>query len=111
MPPTTRRKLFVRRTASYKRRPVPADWRRCAEHPNKWSLWHRPRADGNGWYSFVLRHDDQRFRKYHYWGGWDGQRIARNRHMGQLANKHPEIYRWLERVCRNTWTRPQPSAS
>jgi hypothetical protein len=106
-----RRKLFARRraTARYTRRAVPPQWRRLADHGDQWTLYHQ--SDKGGWHNFVLRHHDNRFRKYHYWGAWDGQRVARNGDLGRLARLHPEIYRWLERTCRDTWTRPQPSAS
>jgi hypothetical protein len=74
-----------------------------------WTLYHN--SDREGWHNFVLRRNDTRFRKYSYWGGFDGQRIAKNRDMQRLAKQCPDIYRWLERTCRNTWTRPQRSAS
>jgi hypothetical protein len=68
-----------------------------------WTLWHRPHADADGWHSFVLRHNDERFRKFSYWGGWDGSRLAKNADLRTLHDKHPKVYAWLEAVCRRKW--------
>jgi hypothetical protein len=68
-----------------------------------WKLFHRPDADSDGWHSFVLRHYDGRFRKYSYWGGWNGERVARNTDMGRLNRRFPEIMQWVERSCRRKW--------
>jgi hypothetical protein len=82
--------------------PIASAWKFVARHRNDdWTLYQQSRADG--WTNFVLRHEDERFRKYSYWGGWNGQRIARNTDMTRLAEQHPEIYRWLEATCRQTW--------
>jgi hypothetical protein len=83
--------------------PVPPQWRSIAML-DCWTLWHRPDGDSDGWNSFVLRHEDRRFRKYHYWGGWNGERIAHNSDMARLSHRHPDVYRWLESICRRNWT-------
>jgi hypothetical protein len=83
---------------------ISSAWKLVAQHPEQpWTLYQYAQVDG--WIDFVLRHDDERFRKYSYWGGWNGQRFARKTDMQRLVNQHPEIYQWLEATCRQTWQR------
>ena len=66
-----------------------------------WTLWHR--FDKDGWHNFVLRHNDEHFRKFSYWGAWDGRRLARVKDLALLRQSFPQVYAWLEAVCRNKW--------
>jgi hypothetical protein len=68
-----------------------------------WTLWHRHDADG--WHNFVVRHNDTHFRKFSYWGAWNGERFASSKDLAILQEKRPKVYAWLEAVCRNTWPR------
>lgn len=85
-----------------KARKPPADWRKVASQ-DRWILYHRLTADGQGWHNFVLRHEDGRYRKASFWGGWNGQRLAHNSDLDILKEHYPEIYRWLESTCRQRW--------
>ena len=60
--------------------PATAGWKRVTSKDH-WTLYDRPRAYKNGWHSFVLRTSDKRFRKYSFWGGHNGQRLASNHDM------------------------------
>jgi hypothetical protein len=66
-----------------------------------WTLYHQ--SDKGGWHNFVLRHNDPHFRKFSYWGAWNGRRLARNNDLAKLQDKHPRIYTWLEATCRRKW--------
>jgi hypothetical protein len=96
-------------------KPMKAGWRFVAERSETkdgvkqeqaWSLWHRWETDQSGWHNFVLRHNDRRFRKFSYWGAWNEkrQRLARVRDLAVLRANHPQVYKWLEAVCRNKWS-------
>jgi hypothetical protein len=91
--------------------PMHAGWRAVAHksaaqdgllQEQAWTLWHR--FDKDGWHNFVLRHNDKHFRKFSYWGAWNGQRFAAHKDLTLLREKHPQVYTWLEAVCRNKWT-------
>jgi hypothetical protein len=66
-----------------------------------WTLYHQ--SDKGDWHNFVVRHNDPHFRKFSYWGAWNGQRLARNKDLAKLQDKHPRIYTWLQATCRRKW--------
>ena len=111
---STRQGLFgARRKAKERARatkPATADWRLVAYksatedgllQEEAWTLWHR--FDKDGWHNFVLRHNDKRFRKFSYWGAWDGRRFAAHKDLTRLHEDFPQVYAWLEALCRNKW--------
>ena len=63
-----------------------------------WTLWHRfERTAG----ITVLRHNDEHFRKFSYWGAWDGRRLARVKDLALLRQSFPQVYAWPKRCAAN----------
>jgi hypothetical protein len=48
-----------------------------------------------GWHSFVLVAPATEQRKRKYWGGYNGDRLARSRDMGILFKYNPDVGDWL----------------
>jgi hypothetical protein len=120
-----RRQFFAKQGAISKARaatarriatdPIAAGWTAIAHRADTtngltrhraWTLYHQ--SDKGGWHNFVLRHNDEHFRKFSFWGAWNGQRFARNKDLAQLHDKHPRIYAWLEARCRRKWINGEP---
>jgi hypothetical protein len=95
--------------------PIAAGWTMLAHRaePNSkirslqdraWTLWQRYETDG--WHNFVLRYHNKRSRKFSFWCAWSEsqQRFAAHKDLAILHHRHPNLYRWLEAVCRNRWS-------
>ena len=53
---------------------------------------------GKGWSNFALVAPAGETQKRKYYGGWNGERLARNRDMDILSEHLPHIYEWLVKI-------------
>jgi hypothetical protein len=67
---------------------------KISETPDGFVLFERPSKANEVWRSLKLTCSERR-KKRNWWLGWNGERLARNRDAGLLAEHDPEVYAWV----------------
>jgi hypothetical protein len=68
-------------------------------------VW-RQDASTKDWYNFYVVAPGKRYKRAwstpqrKYYGGWNGERVARVADMALLYQRHPQIYNWMVSVLK-----------
>lgn len=66
-------------------------------------MWHvtaKNEPNPKGWRTVKISADGVAERKANYWVSWNGERIARSREMGAMADHRPELYVLLNELIK-----------